>query len=91
MAWGVEGFVVSFIAPHSMTARALVVAPGDNLCIFNRSHEPLDMAVDGRPWARSPSRARSGTLRQRPGHARPAARDLLLPAAAREVRATGPS
>ena len=28
MAWGVEGFAVSFIAPHSLTARALVVAPG---------------------------------------------------------------
>ena len=27
LAWGVEGFVVSFIAPHSLTARALVVAP----------------------------------------------------------------
>ena len=31
MAWGVEGFVVSFIAPHSLTARALVVAPDDVL------------------------------------------------------------
>jgi len=49
MAWGVEGFVVSFIAPHSMTARALVVAPGDVLHITNRSREPLDVAVDGRP------------------------------------------
>jgi NAD+ kinase len=49
MAWGVEGFVVSFIAPHSMSARALVVAPGDRLTVFNRSHEPLDVAVDGRP------------------------------------------
>jgi NAD+ kinase len=49
MAWGVEGFVVSFIAPHSMTARALVVAPDDRLTIFNRSREPLDVAVDGRP------------------------------------------
>ena len=29
MAWGVKGFVVSFIAPHSLTARALVVAPTD--------------------------------------------------------------
>ena len=28
LAWGVEGFVVSFIAPHTLTARALVVAPG---------------------------------------------------------------
>ncbi|HTU77147.1 MAG TPA: NAD(+)/NADH kinase [Solirubrobacteraceae bacterium] len=49
MAWGVEGFVVSFIAPHSMTARALVVAPDDCLTVFNRSREPLDVAVDGRP------------------------------------------
>jgi NAD+ kinase len=49
MAWGVEGFVVSFIAPHSMSARALVVAPDDHITIYNRSHEPLDVAVDGRP------------------------------------------
>jgi NAD+ kinase len=49
MAWGVEGFVVSFIAPHSLTARALVVAPSDRLTIHNRSREPLDIAVDGRP------------------------------------------
>ncbi len=49
MAWGVEGFVVSFIAPHSLTARALVVAPGDPLTIHNRSREALDVSVDGRP------------------------------------------
>ena len=29
LAWGVEGYVVSFIAPHTLTARSLVVAPGD--------------------------------------------------------------
>jgi NAD+ kinase len=50
MAWGVEGFVVSFIAPHSLTARALVVAPQDVLAIINRSREePVDVTVDGRP------------------------------------------
>jgi NAD+ kinase len=49
MAWGVEGFVVSFIAPHSLTARALVVAPGDRLTIHNRSLDSLDIALDGRP------------------------------------------
>jgi len=50
MAWGVEGFVVSFIAPHSLTARALVVAPDDELTIHNRSlEEPVDVTVDGRP------------------------------------------
>jgi NAD+ kinase len=54
MAWGVEGFVVSFIAPHSLTARALVVAPGDCLTIYNRSLEPLDVAIDGRPAGEIP-------------------------------------
>jgi NAD+ kinase len=50
MAWGVEGFVVSFIAPHSLTARALVVAPSDVLSVHNRSREePVDVTVDGRP------------------------------------------
>jgi NAD+ kinase len=54
LAWGVEGFAVSFIAPHSLTARALVVAPEDRLTIHNRSHEPLDIAVDGRPAGEIP-------------------------------------
>jgi NAD+ kinase len=50
MAWGVAGFVVSFIAPHSLTARALVVAPQDALSVSNRSQEePVDVTVDGRP------------------------------------------
>jgi NAD+ kinase len=50
MAWGVAGFVVSFIAPHSLTARALVVAPTDALRVLNRSQEEsVDVTVDGRP------------------------------------------
>jgi NAD+ kinase len=50
MAWGVAGFVVSFIAPHSLTARSLVAAPSDLLRIGNRSREePVDVTVDGRP------------------------------------------
>src|SRR5204862_1274199 len=50
LAWGVEGFVVSFIAPHSLTARALVVAPSDELTINNASREePVEVFVDGRP------------------------------------------
>jgi NAD+ kinase len=75
MAWGVEGFVVSFIAPHSMSARALVVAPDDRMTIFNRSREPLDVAVDGRPAGEIPAggeiHARFagdvGTIAQLPG------------------------
>ncbi len=50
LAWGVAGMVVSFIAPHSLTARALVVAPSDPLTIINSSmDEPVDVAIDGRP------------------------------------------
>ncbi len=75
MAWGVEGFVVSFIAPHSITARALVAAPSDTITIHNRSREALDVAVDGRPVceleAGGAIRARFvdavGTIAQLPG------------------------
>jgi NAD+ kinase len=51
LAWGVEGMVVSFIAPHSLTARSLVIAPTDALTLHNSSPEPLDVSVDGRPVA----------------------------------------
>ncbi len=87
MAWGVEGFVVSFIAPHSMSARALVVAPEDRLTIYNRSREPLDVAVDGRPVGEIEAGGDDlGELRQRRRHARPASGLVLLPPPAREVR-----
>jgi NAD+ kinase len=49
MAWGVEGFAVSFISPHSLTARALVVAPDDLLSVHNRSRDPVDISLDGQP------------------------------------------
>ncbi len=49
MAWGVEGYAVSFIAPHSLTARALVVAPDDTLEVHNRGYQAVDISVDGRP------------------------------------------
>jgi NAD+ kinase len=55
MAWGVAGLVVSFIAPHSLSARALVVAPGDRLTIQNRGRDPLEIAVDGRPAGELPA------------------------------------
>lgn len=49
LAWGVEGYVVSFIAPHTLTARALVVAPDDELAVTNRSREEdVEMTTDGR-------------------------------------------
>jgi NAD+ kinase len=66
---------VSFIAPHSMSARALVVAPDDRLTIHNRSRDSLDIAVDGRPAGEIPAGGRIeahfvndvGTIAQLPG------------------------
>jgi NAD+ kinase len=50
LAWGVEGYVVSFIAPHSFTARALVAAPADALTITNASRgDDVEVHIDGRP------------------------------------------
>ncbi|MDP8943968.1 MAG: NAD(+)/NADH kinase [Actinomycetota bacterium] len=49
LAWGVEGFVVSFIAPHTLTARALVVATNAVLTVQNLSHlHGVDVTTDGR-------------------------------------------
>jgi NAD+ kinase len=76
LAWGVEGFVVSFIAPHTLTARALVVAPGDTLEVTNRSRsEEVDVTTDARricalaPEAtmRIQFRQRQSLLAQTPG------------------------
>jgi NAD+ kinase len=48
LAWGVEGYVVSFIAPHTLTARALVVAPDDVLHVGNAAgRDPVDVVLDG--------------------------------------------
>jgi NAD+ kinase len=76
LAWGVEGYVVSFIAPHTLTARALVVATDAVLTVQNRSEtEPVDVTTDGRivcalePLADMDIRFHHGKVRlaQRPG------------------------
>jgi NAD+ kinase len=52
LAWGVKGYVVSYISPHSLTARALVVAPADVLYVGNApGREPVEVAVDGVQFA----------------------------------------
>lgn len=47
LAWGVKAYTVSLIAPHALSARALVAAPEDVLGVVNEGHEPVDIAVDG--------------------------------------------
>ncbi len=50
LAWGVAGYVVSFIAPHTLTSRPLVVAPDDVLHVHNLGErDSVDIAVDGTP------------------------------------------
>jgi NAD+ kinase len=50
LAWGVKGFVVSFIAPHTLTARPLVVAPDDVLSVRNAAgREQVEVVIDGEP------------------------------------------
>lgn len=69
LAWGVEGYVVSFIAPHTLTARSLVVAPGDVLEVMNAStDEPVDMTADGRE-DRELGPGKSVAIRFEDGHA----------------------
>ena len=58
LAWGVEGYVVSFIAPHTLTARALVVAPGRHAARSPTARAP-------RRWTSPPTPARSARSRPR--------------------------
>jgi NAD+ kinase len=52
LAWGVKGYVVSYIAPHTLTARPLVVAPDDVLHVVNGTgRDPVDIVLDGDPVA----------------------------------------
>ena len=54
LAWGVKGYVVSFIAPHTLAARALVVAPGDALQVRNAAgREPVEISLDGEARGRA--------------------------------------
>ena len=76
LAWGVEGYAVSYIAPHSLTARPLVVAPDDVLHVGNAAgRDAVEIAVDGEhvgelePGAEAEVRFASGVgrLAQLPG------------------------
>ena len=66
LAWGVQGFVVSFIAPHTLTARALVVAPDDALTVLNMSErDNVVVTTDGRPVMKlGPGEAREVSFAQ---------------------------
>ena len=91
LAWGVRGYVVSFIAPHSLTARALVVGargPADDQQRLARGarrgprRRPAGLRAAGR-------RGHPRGVRARARRAGADAGGELLPPVARAVRAAG--
>jgi NAD+ kinase len=48
VVWGTDGFVVSFVSPHSLHARSLVLGRDHSVTIRNRSEGvPMTIIVDG--------------------------------------------
>ncbi len=88
LAWGVEGYVVSFIAPHSLTARALVVAPGRRADDQQRVPRGAGRGPRRRPPDPRAPAGRGHPRRVRPQlrNARPAPGRVLLPPPARALR-----
>lgn len=48
VAWGVEGYIVGYIAPHTLTARTLMAAKSDILVVHNLGEETVDVETDGK-------------------------------------------
>jgi NAD+ kinase len=48
LVWGLEAMVLTFIAPHSLSARPLVAPPGQDLIVWNRAGDvPVSVIADG--------------------------------------------
>ncbi len=80
LVWGLDAMAVTFVAPHSLNARPLVVPRGSDLVVWNRTPDvPATALVDGHtvgdlpPGGRALARIGTQTLA-----ARDAARGHLL-------------
>jgi NAD+ kinase len=50
LVWGLEAMVITFVAPHSLHSRPLVVGPETRLTVTNRAPEvEATVLVDGHP------------------------------------------
>jgi NAD+ kinase len=48
LVWGIDAMALTFVAPHSLNARPLVVPRGSDVCIWNRTPDvPAKALVDG--------------------------------------------
>jgi NAD+ kinase len=55
LVWGLEAMAVTFVAPHSLHARPLVVPRGQDLTVWNRTPDvSVTVLVDGHPVAAMP-------------------------------------
>ena len=82
LVWGMDAMAVTFVAPHSLNARPLVVPRGSDLLVWNRTPDvPATALVDGHRVADlPPGRARARPHRRAALPARDAAgSDLLQP------------
>ncbi|HEX4519943.1 MAG TPA: NAD(+)/NADH kinase [Gaiellaceae bacterium] len=68
LVWGLEAAVITFVAPHTLHARPLVVGPGFELEVVNRTPDvEAVVLVDGRPIG---SLERGAPVRVRLGESR---------------------
>jgi NAD+ kinase len=68
LVWGLEAAVITFVAPHTLHARPLVVGPDFELEVENRTHDvEAVVLVDGQPIA---SLARGAAVKVRFGGSR---------------------
>jgi NAD+ kinase len=55
VAWGTDAFVISFVSPHSLHARSMVLGRGHVVELHNRSDDvPIKVVEDGHPMAEVP-------------------------------------
>ena len=60
LVWGIDAMAVTFVAPHSLNARPLVVPRGRDLLVWNRTPDvPATVLVDGHRVADLPPGARA--------------------------------
>ncbi len=68
LVWGLEAMVLTFVAPHSLSVRPIVVPPGLELAVVNRTADvPVQVLLDGHPTSQLPA---GGEVRVRLGEGR---------------------
>ena len=91
LAWGTDGFVVTFVSPHSLHARSMVLGRAHLVQLHNRSADvPVQVIVDGHTAGRIDPGGRLDVRHvRRLRHARARRRDVVLPPLPRDLQPLG--